>query len=71
MINLEDLFPEDQYLLSVNLEELASTPADKRQVWQANLETAIAVAEPVSRKQDLPKTMNTRSHTSNQRPTNN
>lgn len=72
MMNPEDLLLKDQYLLGVNLEDLAPSPADRRQVWQANLETAITAAEHVNRKTSR-KTVNTqafRRHTPNYIPTN-
>ena len=51
MMNLEDLLPEDQYLLGVDLEDLATASKDRRQVWQAKLETAVAAAEHVTTRQ--------------------
>ena len=45
MMNPEDLLPEDQYLLGVDPEDLAALSKDRRQVWQAELETAVAAAE--------------------------
>ena len=44
MTNPEDLLLEVQYILGVDPEDLAFALADKRQVWQANLGTAIAAA---------------------------
>ena len=45
MMSPEDLLPEDQYLLGVDPEDLAASSKVKRQVWQAELETAVAAAE--------------------------
>ena len=71
MMNPVDLLCEDQHLLGVNLEDFVSTPADRRRIWQANLETGIAAAEHVNRKRDLPKTANTRTSRGHTSPTNN
>ena len=54
MMNPEDLLPEDQYLLGVDPEDLATASKDRRQVWQAELETAVAAAEHVTRRLNLP-----------------
>ena len=48
-----DLLPEDQYILGINLEDLVTTSRDRRQVWQVNLETAIAAAEHDKRRRNL------------------
>ena len=42
---VEDLLPEDQYLLEVNPEDLAEVSSDDRKTWRSNLETALIVAE--------------------------
>ena len=54
MMNPEDLLPEDQYLLGVDPEDLATASTDRRQVWQAELETAVAAAEHVTTRLNLP-----------------
>ena len=54
MMNLEDLLPEDQYLLGVDSEDLATASKDRRQVWQADLKTAVAAAERFNRQHNLP-----------------
>ena len=53
MMNPEDLLPEDQYLLGVDLEDLATASKGRKQVWQAELETAVAAAEHVTRQLNL------------------
>ena len=45
---------EDQYLLGVDPEDLATASTDRRQVWQAELETAVAAAEHVTTRLNLP-----------------
>ena len=52
MTNPEDLLPEDQYILGVDPEKLINTSSDRRQVWLANFETAVAAADHKKRKQD-------------------
>ena len=54
MMNPEDILPEDQYLLGVDPEDLAISSKDRRQVWQAELKTAVAAAEHVNRRLNLP-----------------
>ena len=54
MMNPENLLPEDQYLLGVDPEDLASAYKDRRQVWQAELETTVAATEHVNRRLNLP-----------------
>ena len=53
MMNPEDLLPEDKYVLDVDPEDLATASKDRRQVWQEELETAIAAAEHVNRQLSL------------------
>ena len=54
MVKPEDLLPEDQYLLGVDLEDLATASKDRRKVWKADLEYAVAAAEHVNRRRNLP-----------------
>ena len=54
VMNPEDLLPEDQFLLGINPEDLATAFKVRRQVWQANLEPAVATAEHDSRRRNLP-----------------
>ena len=54
MMNPEDLLPEDQYLLGVDPEDLATASKDRQQVWQAELKTAVAAAKHVTTRLNLP-----------------
>ena len=54
MMNPEVLLPEDQYLLGVDPEDLATASKDRRQVWEAKIETAVAAAEHINRRLNLP-----------------
>ena len=54
MMNSEDLLPEDQYLLGVDPEDLETASKDRRQVCQAELDTAVAAAEHVTTRLNLP-----------------
>ena len=68
MMNPEDLLPEDQYLLGVDPEDLATASKDRQKVWQAELKTAVAAAKHVTTQLNyLPNaSMKTyRQHTSN------
>ena len=44
MTDPEDLLPEDQLILGVDLEEIAKSTPDGRQAWLVNFETAIVAA---------------------------
>ena len=52
MTDWDDLLPEDQYLLEVDPEDLAKASPDGRRAWQANLETALIVAENHKQRQE-------------------
>ena len=54
IINPEHQLPKDQFSLSVDLEDLATSSKDRSQVWQADLKTAVATAEHVNRRLNLP-----------------
>ena len=54
MMNPEDLLPEDQYLSGFDPEDLATASKDRRQVWQAELKTAVAAAKYVTTRLNLP-----------------
>ena len=43
-IDPEELLPEDQYLLEVDANRMAEEPADRRQVWQTSLDSALTTA---------------------------
>ena len=53
MMNPEDLLPGDKYLLDVDPEDLATAFKDRRQVWQADLKTAVTAVEHVNKRRNL------------------
>ena len=54
MMNSENLFPEVQYLLDVDPEDLATASKDRKQVWQTYLKMAVSATEHVNRQLNLP-----------------
>ena len=54
-INPEDLLPENRYLLEVDPTKMALKPADRQQVWQTCMNTAVTVARNRREKHPLPE----------------
>ena len=53
MMNPEDLLPEDQYPLGADPEDHATPSKDRRQIWQAEIDTAVVAAGHATRQLNL------------------